>query len=101
MKTRIGSRRQQATVFHHKNIRAVHLSNEPKVVQHQCRIHAGVVGLNFSKDIINQIIVMNLGIDMHRAVAANSARHDSYTFFIIVYRRFPFRQNNQGRAALV
>ena len=62
----IGKRSQDNTFADAEYIYAVGFGNVPFAIQHQASIGTCVVGFDLSQNIVEQIIVMNLAVEVHR-----------------------------------
>src|SRR5690606_19320346 len=89
------------TIPDQKNIGAIEFGHESLRVQHQTGIGAGHVGLNFGEDIVEQIAVVDLGIQVKGRISHYRGADDTDTRLVVVYRWFPLSQHDETGARLV
>ena len=69
----VRERRKQPGFAHHKYVRVVGFRNETAVIEHQGGVGARDIGLYDGENIVDQVVVVDLGIDELRAVSPDRA----------------------------
>mmetsp|Transcript_22813 Transcript_22813/g.65793 ORF Transcript_22813/g.65793 Transcript_22813/m.65793 type:complete len:261 (+) Transcript_22813:2138-2920(+) len=96
----IGMRRDEDRIVHHEYIGGVRFRHKPIQIQHQCVGGVGQIGLNLWQNVVDHVVVMDLGIDGRGTVPSSAGGDEGDALGVVVGRRplgrFPFRQNDEG-----
>ena len=63
--------RDKRPFFYDKDIGGIGFGNIAEDVEHDRIINACDIGLDFGEDVVDQIVVMDFGVEAHGGIAAN------------------------------
>ena len=90
----------QRVVFGDEDVGGIGFGNISKNVEHDRVVNACDIGLDFGEDVVDQIVVMDFGVDAHGRVAAHRGG-DQADALCGINRRFPFCEHDEAGAVLV
>jgi len=90
----MGKGRQQFTPAHQEEVGRIGFGQEATVIEHHRIVHTGDIGLDFSEDVVEQVVVVNVAVQKLGAIAPDRTGHKAYTL-IAIDHPFIFRHHNQ------
>lgn len=81
--------RDERSFFYDEDIGGIGFRHIAEDVEHDRVINVCDVGLDFGEDVVDQIVVMDFGVDAHGGIAANRGG-DQGDAFRGINRGFPF-----------
>ena len=96
----VGSGSEQRSFAYQEKIGGVGFREEAFQIQHDGIVRAGGVGLDLGQNVVDEIVVMNLGIDALGRIAS-PRRRDETNAVPVVNGRFPFGQHDKATPVLI